>query len=215
MKDEKDNKGLMVKEPVVVYGKKKFTIEEYLEFENGSKEKHEYYKGHIYPMAAVRLQHNIVCKNLMLAIKRKLRKKGCEAFFSDVRVHIPANTLFAYPDVFIACGKPVSHNNDEINVLNPSVIIEVLSPSTKNYDRGMKFELYKDIATLKEYILIDYNCIHIESFYKSNTGAWVLTEYRSLKEKLGIKAVDLEIRLSDIYEDVNLGVYPLYKDKIS
>ena len=120
-----------VREPAIVYGKQKISIEEYLEMENASLEKHEYYQGEIFAMSGAKMPHNIVARNLFGALIQKLKGKRCQPFGSDMRIHIEANTLFTYPDISIVCGDIITLNNDDYNVLNPSVLIEVLSPSTK------------------------------------------------------------------------------------
>ena len=112
-----------------------------------------------------------------MALGNKLKGKRCKPYGSDQRIHIPSNTLFTYPDISIVCGEIITLNNDEYNVLNPTVIIEVLSKSTKNYDRGEKFKLYRDIPTLKEYILVDSESIHIEVFRLNENNHWELEEY--------------------------------------
>ena len=151
-----------VREPAVAYSKQKFSIEEYLEIENASIEKHEYYKGEIFAMSGAKVPHNMISRNFLFALGKKLRGKSCQPFGSDQRIHVEENTLFTYPDISIICGEIITLNNDDCNVLNPTVIIEVLSPSTKNYDRGEKFKLYRDIPSLKEYILADSESIHIK-----------------------------------------------------
>ena len=153
-----------VKEPAVAYNKEKISIEAYLEMENASLEKHEYYKGEIFAMSGAKVSHNTISGNLFVTLSNKLKGKKCKPYNSDQRIHIQSNTLFTYPDISIICGEIITLNNDEYNVLNPAVIIEVLSKSTKNYDRGEKFKLYRDITTLKEYILVDSESMHIEVF---------------------------------------------------
>src|SRR6476660_8159255 len=115
-------------------------------------------------MAGAKVPHNIIASNLMIILGQKLRGNSCRAFNSDQRIHVEKNTLFTYPDISVICGNIITLNNDDYNVLNPSVIIEVLSSSTKNYDRGEKFKLYRDIPSLKEYILVDSASVHIEAF---------------------------------------------------
>ncbi|MFT4017842.1 MAG: Uma2 family endonuclease [Agriterribacter sp.] len=119
-------------------------------------------------------------------------------------IHIEANTLFTYPDISIICGEPETHNDDDWNILNLAVIIEILSPSTKNYDRGEKFKLYRDIPTLKEYILVDSESVHIEIFRLNAVGHWELEEYKSTEKIIYIKTVDEHIPVADIYEGVKL-----------
>lgn len=193
-----------VREPVVAYGKQKFSIKEYLEMENDSIEKHEYYKGEIFAMSGAKVPHNTISKNLLGSFYGKLKGKRCQPFGSDLRIHIESNTLFTYPDISIVCGEVITLNNDEYNVLNPAVIIEILSPSTKSYDRGDKFKLYRDVPTLKEYILVDSESIQIEVFRLNESAHWELEEYKSIESLLDIKAINEKISLSEIYEGVKI-----------
>jgi len=193
-----------VKEPAVAYGKQKVSIEEYLEMEQSSIEKHEYYKGEIFAMSGAKMPHNTISKNLLGTLFTKLKGKKCQPYGSDVRIHIESNTLFAYPDISIICDEVITRNNDDFNVLNPVVIIEILSQSTKNYDRGEKFKLYRDIPTLKEYILIDSESIHIETFRLNEKNHWELEEYNFVTEELYVKAINEKILIADIYEGVKI-----------
>jgi Uma2 family endonuclease len=195
-----------VREPAIAYGKQKFSIEEYLEMENASIEKHEYYKGEIFAMSGAKIPHNTISRNLLGTLFAKLKGKRCQPYGSDARIHIESNTLFTYPDISVICGEIITLNNDEYNVLNPTVIIEILSKSTKNYDRGEKFKLYRDIATLKEYILVDSESIHIEVFRLNADNRWELEEYNKITEHLQIKAIEETVPLSEIYEGVSIGL---------
>ena len=194
-----------VHEPAVAYGKEKISIEEYLEMENAAVEKSEYYKGEIFAMSGAKVPHNIIAGNLFIGLGLKLKGKKCKPFNGDQRIHIPSNTLFTYPDISIICGEIITLNNDDYNVLHPTVIIEVLSRSTKNYDRGEKFKLYRDIPTLKEYILVDSQSIHIETFRLNENGHWELQEYNLLSDVIIIKAIDETVSLSEIYDGVRIG----------
>jgi len=193
-----------VKEPAVAYSRQKISIEEYLEMENTSTEKHEYYKGEIFAMSGAKIAHNVIQKNLLGRLFIKLNGKKCQPYGSDVRIHIEANTLFTYPDIVIICGETITRNNDDYNVLNPTVIIEILSNSTKNYDRGEKFKLYRDIPTLKEYILIDSESIHIETFRLNEKNHWELEEYNSITEELYMKVINEKILIAEVYEGVKI-----------
>lgn len=188
-----------VKEPALVYNKGHYSIEEYLDMENAAVEKHEYYRGEIFAMSGAKFRHIVLTDNSLTSLKQKSKGKPCQPYGSDMRIHIPSNTLFTYPDISIICGEVQSLNNDELNFLNPSVLIEVLSPSTKNYDRGEKFKLYRDIATLKEYILIDSESVHIEVFRLNEQQHWELTEYKTLGESLYIKTIETTLELPEIY----------------
>ncbi len=193
-----------VREPAVAYSKQKFSIKEYLEIENAAFEKHEYYKGEIFLMSGPKVPHNEISGNLYFALRKKLQGKKCKPYNSDQRIHIESNTLFTYPDISIVCGEIITLNNDNRNILNPTIIIEVLSPSTKNYDRGEKFKLYRDIPSLKEYILADSESIHIEVFRLNSNGHWELEEYNTITDHLQIKAINETVSIAEIYEGVNI-----------
>ena len=193
-----------VKEPAPAYDKQKMSIEEYLEMENASLEKHEYYKGEVFAMSGAKVPHNIIARNLLVTLTQKLKGKSCQPFGSDLRIHVESNTLFTYPDISIICGEIITLNNDNYNVLNPSVLIEVLSSSTKNYDRGEKFKLYRDIPILKEYVLVDSESVHIEVFRLNEHNHWELEEYNSPAENLQMNTINTALLLSEIYEGTKL-----------
>jgi len=193
-----------VKEPAIAYSQQKISIEAYLEMENAALEKHEYYQGEGFGMSGAKVPHNAISGNFFVALMNKLRGKKCKPYNSDQRIHIPSNTLFTYPDISIVCGEVITLNDDEYNVLNPTVIIEVLSKSTKNYDRGEKFKLYRDIPTLKEYILVDSQSIHIEAFRMNKNNHWELEEYNAIDTALEVKAINENILLNEIYDGVKL-----------
>ena len=189
-----------VNEPAVAYSKRHYSIEEYLELENVATEKHEYYQGEIFAMSGAKTQHNIVTSNLYIDIGNKLEGKPCRPFGSDMRIHIEKNTLFTYPDLSIICGEPVSLNDDDMNILNPTVIFEVASPATRNYDRESKFKLYRDIPTLREYILVDPAVISIESYFINNEGIWALKDYNNIEDSLELKSIQVFLPLKRIYK---------------
>ena len=193
-----------VKEPAVAYSNQKISVEEYLAIENSAIEKHEYYQGEVFAMSGAKLPHNQITSNLIGELKTKLKGKKCKPFGSDLRIHIPSNTLFTYPDISIFCGDVITLNDDQYNALNPIVIIEVLSSSTKNYDRGEKFKLYRDIATLKEYILVDSESLHIEVFRLNENNHWELEEYNDAENYLQIKAINETLLIAEIYDGVKL-----------
>ena len=189
-----------VNEPAVAYSKRHYSIEEYLEMENAATEKHEYYRGEIFAMSGAKMEHNIVTGNLYYYLRQKMIGKPCKPFNSDVRIHIKKNTLFTYPDLSVICGKPESLNDDNLNFINPTVLFEVASPATRNYDRESKFKLYRDIPTLREYVLVDPVIISIESYFMNGEGSWVLKDYSDLNENLELKSIDVSVPLKEIYE---------------
>src|SRR5450755_2437452 len=141
-----------VEEPSHAYQKKFYSIQEYLEMENEALEKHEYYKGEIFAMSGAGARHNIISVNILISLGISLKGKKCRPYGSDMRINIPENTLFTYPDISIFCGEVKTLKEDQNTATLPIAIIEILSPSTRNYDRGVKFMLYRAIPSLTDYI---------------------------------------------------------------
>ena len=202
-----------IREPVHVYGKSTLTIEEYLQWEKESMDRHEYYQGEVFnmlghgdalAMSGTGNRHNKIYSNLFIELGIQLKGKPCQPYGPDLRIHIPENSLFTYPDISIICGDFIPADIDEDSVVQPIVIIEILSPATKSYDRGEKFKLYRDITSLKEYILIDTGSIGIESFRLNENGHWELEEYKTLEGELMIKAGGIGIPVADIYNGTGI-----------
>ncbi|HRQ51049.1 MAG TPA: Uma2 family endonuclease [Agriterribacter sp.] len=193
-----------LREPAVAYGKNKLTLEEYLAWEREAPQKHEYYRGEVFAMAGTGARHNVIAKNLMVDIGIQLKGKRCQPYGSDLRIHVPENTLFTYPDISIICRDIVEEEANDEYAIEPTVIIEILSPSTRSYDRGEKFRLYRDIPSLKAYILVDSESIAIEAFRINASGYWELEEYKSLNETLSIPVLQITLPLHDIYEGTKL-----------
>lgn len=191
-----------VKEPAPKYNY--VSPEQYLAMERDAEEKHEYYKGEVFAMSGASWEHNVIAFNINRVIAPAIHKKGCKLFGSDFRIHIPENTLFTYPDFTIVCENYRSGLIYADNLTNPSVIIEILSKSTRDYDRGTKFGLYRQVKTLKEYLLIDSTRIFVELFTKQNDERWILSEFKQLSDSFFISTIGLTLQLKDIYEDVSI-----------
>jgi len=194
-----------VREPALAYSKQKISIEEYLEIENASPEKHEYYQGEVFAMSGAKVPHVIISGNIFAALKHKLKGQPCQPFGGDLRVHVESNTLFTYPDISVVCGEITTLNNDNYNVINPSVLIEVLSKSTRNYDRGEKFKLYRDIPTLKEYVLVDSEVVAVEIFRLNANHHWELEEYNNTVEGFEIHAINTSLSFAEVYEGTEMA----------
>jgi Uma2 family endonuclease len=138
-----------VREPAIAYGKQKLSIEEYLQFEKASVEKHEYYQGKIFAMSGASNKHVKIHSNLFIALGSLLRGKSCQPYGSDLRIHIPQNSLFTYPDLAIICNELISSDIDEDSFIQPAIIFEILSPSTRQYDRGEKFRFVQGNSQFK------------------------------------------------------------------
>ena len=193
-----------VRDPIVVYNKSKLSVEEYLQFEKASRDKHEYFKGEIFAMASAGARHNVIFSKIFISIGIQLKGKPCKPYGSDLRIHIPENSLFTYPDISIICGEIIPSKVDADTTIQPTVIIEILSPSTRNYDQGIKFRLYREIPTLKEFITIDSESIGIEAYRINSQGNWELKDHRSIDETLTIPTVGLSLSLKEIYEGTKL-----------
>jgi len=203
----------IVNEPSIAYEKRRYTVQEYLEMEKASQEKHEYFEGEIFPlhrpdvtsMSGAGMNHNEIFTNLFLKIGDSLKGQPCRPFDSDMRMNIPQNTLFTYPDISIYCNEIKHMEEDEDTVLLPTVIIEILSPATEEYERCLKFKLYRDIPSLKEYIMIDSTEISVEAFHINENQNWELKEYKSIDESLQFFSLGLNVMLKDIYQHVRFA----------
>lgn len=182
---------------------KQYTVEEYLAFERASTEKHEYYRGEIFSMSGASLRHNRIQMNFLRETGIFLKGKGCDVFGSDLRVHIPYNSLYTYPDAVIVCGEPDIRDKETDTLLNPAVLAEVLSKSTESYDRGNKFALYREIVSLKEYILIASEAVGIEHYTKQENGTWVLKELKQPTDSLYITTIGFSLPLAELYSGVS------------
>ena len=186
--------------------KKWLSSEEYLAFEKNSEIKHEFFDGQMFAMTGASLNHNRISRNIERELGVLLKGSSCENLSSDMRVKIQAKEQYTYPDIVIVCDDILL---EEINgvetLLNPVVIIEILSDSTEAYDRGKKFSSYRLIPSLQEYILVSQNHCQVEGFIRGD-DSWRYFSYEDMKQRVTIDSVDAEVLLSDIYYRVGLGV---------
>lgn len=178
------------------------TEKTYLETERAGKVKHEYYNGEVFAMSGASRFHNRIFSNLFVPLGNHLKGKKCNLYGSDLRVYVHSNSLYTYPDISVVCDKEEYLDEAFDTLVNPKIIFEILSPTTKDYDRGSKFMLYRAITSLKEYILVDSENIHIERFLKNDEGVWYLTEYKTSSDSLVISSIDMQLPLADIYNGV-------------
>ncbi len=185
---------------------KNLSVKEYIRIEQETAMKHEYHDGTIFAMAGGSIEHGVISGNVFGEIKIQLRNKNssCRVFNSEVKLHIQALNKFVYPDVMAVCGKTERSNLEQSAIVNPVLIVEVLSKSTESYDRGDKFFFYRHIPTLKEYILIDQYKPLVE-IYKKQSDLWSIERVMGIEEQLELSAVGIHIELSHIYEDVDLN----------
>lgn len=182
---------------------KKITPEEYLEIEEKAEYKSEYREGEIVPMAGGTTNHNEIAGNFYSNLKPALKGRNYRVFMGDVRLWIPRYRQYTYPDVLVIQGQPVYTGTNTTTVMNPLLIVEVLSKSTKNYDQGDKFLFYRSIPEFKEYLLIGQYQYHVMQYVKTAEGKWLLTEYESENSVLTRPSLEFEIAFSDLYENVN------------
>jgi Uma2 family endonuclease len=187
----------------------KYTLEEYLELDHNSEEKIEFWDGHIFTLAGGSQKHDQIQSNTHFALRSKLREKNCRVFLSDMRIKVPAYSPYRYGDLSALCGKPTFEmlGKQELFV-NPTVIFEVLSDSTADFDRSYKFTYYKSIESFTEYILIAQDRPHVSQFVKQAENSWVNHEFNSLNETFLIESLDCELALTEIYENVEFPEIP-------
>ena len=182
-----------------------FTDEEYLAIERASDTKSEYLNGVIYAMGGATARHVQIVANVVREIGNQVRDKPCVVYSTDLRVRVSRQGLYAYPDVVVVCGDPLFIDDELDTLTNPLLIVEVLSKSTKNYDRGEKFERYRSIATLREYLLIAQDRVHIEGHIRQNDGAWVLRETNSVGDTIDLASVGCRLPVAEIYFKVSFA----------
>ena len=182
--------------------KRYYRPEEYLAMEETSEYKSEYHDGEILPMTGGTTNHNRIAGNFLRKFPLNVKGQSYEIFMGDVRLWMGRYRRYVYPDIMVIRGEPLYEGTGTTTITNPLLIVEVLSNSTKDYDRGDKFQYYRSIPELREYITINQYQFYIEQFAKNSEGKWVLTEYESAEAVLALAAIDCQISLSDIYERV-------------
>lgn len=183
--------------------KKIYSISDYLELEESTDEKFEFWDGNVWSMSGATYPHNQVVMNLLLEVGSKLREKGCHSFPTDMRIKVPDYPPYRYPDLTALCGEPVIEKVGGIDMLvNPQLIVEVLSDTTEAFDRGDKFTYYKSIASFSEYVLVAQHRPHVTVFVKHGDGFWANYEYNDLTQTVQLSSVPCELPLSAIYRGV-------------
>ncbi|MCC6551747.1 MAG: Uma2 family endonuclease [Polyangiaceae bacterium] len=179
-------------------GKRTWTPDEYLAMERSSPQKHEYSGGEVFAMAGASKEHNLIVTNVVGELRNALRRLPCEVYPSDMRIKIPATGLYTYADASVTCDRPSFEDDEFDTLLNPQVIFEVLSDSTKDYDRGTKFKNYRSIPSLRDYVLVSQNEILVEHFVRHPDGSWILRERRT-GELLELASVGCAIPVDELY----------------
>jgi len=173
--------------------------QEFLIWEESQQEKHEFLQGDVFAMGGARREHVVTCLNIASSLKQHLRNTPCRAYMSDMKLQIELLDAYYYPDVMVSCQKS-DHQADQF-LTQPSLIIEILSDSTEAYDRGDKFAAYRQIESLKEYMLIDIKHKRVECFNRTENNDWLLHDY-SNEPSCNLSSLELNIPLSEIFEDI-------------
>lgn len=185
-----------LKEPCV-------TPEEYLERERAAKTKSEYIAGRVVAMAGASDTHNLITLNVAGELRNALRGKPCRAYAMDMRVQVTTAGSYFYPDVVVVCGPPEFASGRRDTLLNPRVVVEVLSPSTEAYDRGEKFFYYRQLELLTDFVLVSQDAMRVEHFERQPDGAWLLSDAGGPDDTVEVPSIGCALRLADIYENVD------------
>lgn len=190
--------------PIPNEEKRKYSIEEYLAMEALAPYKSEFHNGYIYPMPGGTYNHNLIASNIIRTVGNLVQDlpEMYHVLNSDMKVHIPEDGTFVYPDALVICDKPQFYKNHKDVITNPLVIVEVLSSSTETYDRSGKFDKYSSIESFKEYILIKQDRHQVVSFFREETDLWRKSVYRGIEAELFIKTLQVYVLLKHIYRGV-------------
>ena len=184
------------------------TPEQYLEIERKAEFKSEYYQGEMFAMSGARWAHLQIVTNTSGELRQQLRNRPCQPVSNDMRVRVTPVGLYTYPDVVVVCGEPQFLDDTFDTLLNPTVLVEILSQSTEAYDRDKKFELYRSLESLAEYVMISSLRVRVERFTRQPDGTWNYDEKTSLEDTIDLKSVDCHLRLADLYEKVTFAQPP-------
>jgi Uma2 family endonuclease len=178
------------------------TPEEYLEIERQAEYKSEYWQGEMFAMSGAAEPHNLLVPNITVQIHPQLRGRDCRIYSNDMRVSVSATGLYTYPDIVVVCGAPQLLDARRDTLLNPALIVEVLSPSTEAYDRGRKFEHYQSIDSLQQYLLVASERVHADLFTRQSGGQWLLTSTSNVEDTVRLESIGCSIALRESYDGV-------------
>jgi Uma2 family endonuclease len=177
------------------------TEEEYFALDSAAEFKNEFYDGVMYAMAGTTPAHSLITINFAAELRQALKKRACRVYVVDLRVRVDRNT-YAYPDIAVVCSEPRFAENDKNTLINPTVLVEVLSPSTESHDRGLKFHRYRQLESLQEYVLVSQSEPRVEIFRRQPSGSWLLTEFTTLDSTAPFDSLDCKVPLAEIYHQV-------------
>ena len=182
----------------------RLTPQDYLAWERRQETRHEFFDGEIFAMTGASREHNLVCLNIAASLHTQLRGKPCEVYNNDMRVKVSETGMYTYPDIVAACAEPQFEDAEVDTLLNPVLIIEVLSDSTEQYDRGAKFRHYRTLPSLQDYLLVAQTECRVEHYAREAGSRWLLTEYGDLDDTIDLASVGCRLHLREMYERVPL-----------
>lgn len=180
----------------------RYTPAEYLAMERQAEQRSEYLGGEIFAMGGASERHNLIVTNTVRELSLQLKGRPCKTYASDMRVKVSPTGLYTYPDIVVVCGKALFDDEETDTLLNPTVIIEVLSKSTEGYDRGQKFEHYRKLESLAEYVLIAQEKVHVECYVRQPEGQWLLSETDNAQDTVPMPSIQCRLALSEVYDKV-------------
>jgi Uma2 family endonuclease len=180
------------------------TFAEYLAQERASPTKHEFVNGHVYAMAGATVEHDTICSNVIEELRNQLRDRPCRVFTPDMRVRVRQTGTSTYPDVSVVCGKVERDADDDCAIINPIVLVEVLSPSSESYDRREKFAHYRHLPSLQEYVLIAQDERRVECYRRNDDGSWTMREARG-EGAVELASIGCRLELDEVYRKVFEG----------
>ena len=184
--------------------KPRLTPEQYLEIERASDTRHEYFNGEMFAMAGASYRHSQIVANFVGISGAALRGKPCSVTCQDIRTRISPEGLYTYPDVVVVCGEPVFADSVQDMIVNPTVIVEVLSPSTEAQERGTKFAQYRQIESLQEYVLVSQGEARVEVFRRQANGQWIYSDFAGKEAMCVLESIECRVALAEIYDKVAL-----------
>ncbi len=183
---------------------RRFSPEEYLALERRVESKHEFIEGQIVMMTGASESHNLIVVNVLASLHGQLRSTPCKVFPSDMRVQVDPARFYTYPDLVVVCDQAEYGDGELDTLLNPTLIIEILSPSTEAYDRGEKFRRYRAVGSLQEYVLIAQDRCSVERYVRQPGGDWLLSEFADLGSEVELRSIGCRLRLNEVYERIQL-----------
>lgn len=178
------------------------SLDAYAEIETSTGLKHEYYRGSVYAMTGASPRHNLIVANVIALLHAQLRGRTCTVYPSDLRIKIEQTGLYTYPDISVICGELRLDSAKRDTATNPTLLVEVLSPSTQDYDRGTKFQHYRAIDTLREYVVVSQDTPHIEHYSRQDNDQWLLREFEQPEQIIALDSIGCMLDLQGVYEKV-------------